>query len=98
MKNLNSKKARQELSHLFSEIDVYQRQVTHYIELMGESVGTKEWQENYDIYLDSCHKRDRAIIELVEVYEIPDTRYWSIIHSEREANKKSILEECEKEA
>lgn len=97
MKSLNSKKARQELSELFSEINICERQVTRYIELMTESAGTKEWQQNHDIYLDSCHKRDKAIIELVEVYEIPDTRYWGIIHSEREANKKSILEEREKE-
>lgn len=93
MKNLNSKKARQELSNLFSDINIYQRQATCYIELMMESAGTKEWQKNRDIYLDLCNKRDKAIIELVEVYEIPDTRYWNIIYSEREENKKSILEE-----
>lgn len=83
MKNLNSKKARQELSDLFSEINIYERQATCYVELMAESAGTKDWNLRYDIYLDSCNKRDKAIIELVEVYEIPHNRYWSIIDSER---------------
>ena len=93
MKNLNSKKARKELSELLSDINVYERQARYAIELMVETEGTKEWQENHNSYLYSCNIVNKAIIKLVEVYEIPDTRYWSIIHSEREANKKSIVEE-----
>ena len=90
MKNLNSKKARQELSDLFSEITIYERQATCYMELMAESAGTKDWNLRYDIYLDSCNKRNKAIIELVEVYEIPDNRYWGIIDSERKENEDEL--------
>lgn len=93
MKNLNSKKARKELSELLSDINVYERQARYYIGLMTETEATKEWQQNYDSYLDSCNVLNKLIIQLVEVYEIPDTRYWGIIYSEREANKKSIVEE-----
>jgi len=60
---------------------------------MTETEATKEWQQKHDRYLDPCNKRNKAIIQLVEVYESPDTRYWNIIHSQREENKKSILEE-----
>jgi len=83
MKNLNSKKARQELSNLFSSINTLEWKMDEYIARNRKSMGTSK--ENYEGFDKAQAEQNKLIIEMVEVYGIPNTRYEDAKRDEEEA-------------
>ena len=82
MKNLNSKKARQELSDLINSIDVMQNR-------MNEQAGKmKEKQGDYEPFIkwkESKKWRDIYIATLVEIFGIPHCLYVDVKREARAA-------------
>ena len=89
MKNLNSKKARQELSDLILSIHTGDIMVDHYAEEMAVSTNQNAWEIQKANFDTARANRNGSIIKLVEVYGIDHVHYEDIIEerAEEEANK-----------
>ena len=86
MKNLNSKKARQEISVLFNNIQAEDLLQDDYLEEMAGSTAQNAWEIHKANFDRARASRNRSIIELVEVYGIHHALYKDIIE-ERDAEK-----------
>jgi len=86
MKNLNSKKARKELSDLFNSIQVESWMIDDFLEDMTASRNQNDWEIHKANFDRAITNKNNLIIELVEVYGIHHTCYKDII-KEREEQK-----------
>ena len=84
MKNLNSKKARQELSELFNNIEVQDLMQDNYLEQMTASTAQNDWEIHKANFDRARADRNRYIVELVEVYGINHVLYKDIIEEREE--------------
>ena len=80
MKNLNSKKARQEISGLILNIQAEDIMIHHYLEEMSGSTAQNDW-ESFD---RARARKNRSIVELVEVYGIHHVHYENAIEERAE--------------
>jgi len=78
MKNLNSKKARQRIATLYNIITVSDREMR---EFLNEDWSTRGFDT---LYTEALSEYQEAIIELVEVYEIPHIIYELVIKERAE--------------
>lgn len=83
MKNLNSKKARQEISLLFAGIQVLGWRMDDYIAKAHSNVDSPD--KYYEGFNRAKAEQNKLIIELVEVYGIPNTRYEDAKRAEKRA-------------
>ena len=76
MKNLNSKKARQELSNLFSSIQTLGWEMDDYIAKAHSNVDSPD--KYYEGFNRAQADRNQLIIEMVEVFGIHNSEYEGI--------------------
>lgn len=79
MKNLNSKKARKEISALINSIQARDLMMDHYLEEMTGSTAQNAWEIHKASFDRARANRNKAIIELVEVYGIDHVHYEDIV-------------------
>jgi hypothetical protein len=84
MKNLNNKKARQELSALINTIQARDLMMDHYLEEMTGSTAQNDWEIHKANFDRARANRNKSIIELVEVYGIHHVHYEDIIEERAE--------------
>tara|TARA_R110000803_G_scaffold27322_1_gene63981 strand:+ start:234 stop:500 length:267 start_codon:yes stop_codon:yes gene_type:complete len=84
MKNLNSKKARQEISGLILNIQAEDIMIHHYLEEMSGSTAQNDWEIHKANFDRAGARKNRSIVELVEVYGIHHVHYENAIEERAE--------------